>query len=71
MVSYEAVVGKVGVSQIFYLMSRGYSHSDALSMVVDGFIEPFTKELPLEYAVELNRFVKLQIEGTPYKSNGS
>jgi Fe-S cluster assembly protein SufB len=43
-------------------MSRGYSESDALSMVVEGFIEPFIKELPLEYAVELDRFVKLEIE---------
>ena len=50
-VSYEGTVGGVGVDEIFYLMSRGYAVSDALSMVLEGFIEPFIKELPLEYAV--------------------
>jgi Fe-S cluster assembly protein SufB len=62
MVSYEGTVGGARVDQIFYLISRGYTDSDALSMVVEGFIEPFIKELPLEYAVELNRFVKLEME---------
>jgi Fe-S cluster assembly protein SufB len=66
MVSYEGAVGGVGVDQIFYLMSRGYSESDALSMVVEGFIEPFIKDLPLEYAVELDRFVKLEMEHPPF-----
>ena len=59
-VSYEAVRGVI--DQTFYLMSRGYSESDALSMVVERFIEQFIKELPLEYAVELDRLVKLEME---------
>jgi Fe-S cluster assembly protein SufB len=61
-ISHEASVGKIGEDQIFYLMSRGFSESDALSLIVGGFIEPFTKELPMEYAVELNRLVKLEME---------
>jgi Fe-S cluster assembly protein SufB len=61
-ISHEATVGKIGQEQIFYLMSRGFSESDALSMIVGGFMEPFTKELPMEYAVELNRLVKLEME---------
>jgi Fe-S cluster assembly protein SufB len=63
-ISHEASVGKIGEDQIFYLMSRGFSESDALSMIVGGFMEPFTKELPMEYAVELNRLVKLEMEGS-------
>jgi Fe-S cluster assembly scaffold protein SufB len=59
-------VGGVGVDQIFYLMSRGYAVSDALSMVLEGFIEPFIKELPLEYAVDLDRFLKLETEHPPF-----
>jgi Fe-S cluster assembly protein SufB len=46
------------------LMSRGFSESDALSLIVGGFMEPFTKELPMEYAVELNRMVKMEMEGS-------
>ena len=61
-ISHEPSVGKIGEDQIFYLMSRGFSESDALSLIVGGFIEPFTKELPMEYAVELNRLVKLEME---------
>jgi len=61
-ISHEASVGKIGEDQIFYLMSRGFSESDALSLIVGGFIEPFTKELPMEYAVELDRLVKLEME---------
>jgi len=61
-ISHEASVRKIGEDQIFYLMSRGFSESDALSLIVGGFIEPFTKELPMEYAVELNRLVKLEME---------
>jgi Fe-S cluster assembly protein SufB len=61
-ISHEASVGKIGEDQIFYLMSRAFSESDALSLIVGGFIEPFTKELPMEYAVELNRLVKLEME---------
>ena len=63
-ISHEATVGMIGDDQIFYLMSRGFSESDALSLIVGGFIEPFTKELPMEYAVELNRLVKLEMEGS-------
>jgi Fe-S cluster assembly protein SufB len=66
MVIYEGAAGGVGVNQIFYLMSRGYTVSDALSMVLEGFIEPFIKELPLEYAVELDRFLKLETEHSPF-----
>ena len=63
-VSHVATVGRIGEDQIFYLMSRGFSESDALSLIVGGFMEPFTKELPMEYAVELNRLVKLEMEGS-------
>ena len=63
-VSHEATVGKIGDDQIFYLMSRGFTESDALSLIVGGFMEPFTKELPMEYAVELNRLVKMEMEGS-------
>ena len=61
--SYESVIRKVGTDQMFYLMSRGYSESDALSMIVTGFIESFMKELPVECAVELSRFIRLELEG--------
>jgi Fe-S cluster assembly protein SufB len=63
-VGHEATVSKVGDEQIFYLMSRGLSESDAIAMIVNGFFEPFTKELPLEYAVELNRLIQLEMEGS-------
>ncbi|HBQ20339.1 MAG TPA: Fe-S cluster assembly protein SufB, partial [Deltaproteobacteria bacterium] len=63
-VGHEASVSKVGDEQLFYLTSRGISESDAVTMVVNGFIEPFTKELPLEYAVELNRLIQLEMEGS-------
>jgi Fe-S cluster assembly protein SufB len=63
-ITHEATVGKIGDEQIFYLMSRGFSESDALSLIVGGFMEPFTKELPMEYAVELNRLVKMEMEGS-------
>ena len=63
-VTHEATVGKIGDEQIFYLMSRGFSEEDALTLVVNGFIEPFTKELPMEYAVELNRLVKMEMDGS-------
>ena len=63
-ISHEATVGRIGEDQIFYLMSRGFSESDALSLIVGGFMKPFTKELPMEYAVELNRLVKLEMEGS-------
>lgn len=63
-VGHEATVGKVGEDQIFYLMSRGLSEAEALQMIIMGFIEPFTKELPMEYALELNRLIELEMEGS-------
>ena len=63
-VTHEATVGKIGDEQIFYLMSRGFSEEDALGLIVNGFMEPFTKELPMEYAVELNRLIKLEMDGS-------
>lgn len=63
-VGHEASVSKVGEEQLFYLMSRGLSQEEATTMVVSGFIEPFVKELPMEYAVEMNRLIQLQMEGS-------
>jgi Fe-S cluster assembly protein SufB len=63
-VGHEATVSKVGDDQIFYLMSRGLSEEEAMAMIVRGFIEPIAKELPMEYAVELNRLIELQMEGS-------
>jgi len=63
-VAHEAAVGKVGEEQLFYLMSRGLSEEEATNMIVSGFIEPIIKELPLEYAVELNRLIELEIENS-------
>ena len=62
-IEHEATVSKVSDSQLFYLMSRGIKEEDALQMIVMGFIEPFARELPMEYAVELNRLIKLNMEG--------
>ena len=61
-ITHEATVGKIGDEQIFYLMSRGFSEEEALSLIVNGFMEPFTKELPMEYAVELNRLIKIEMD---------
>jgi Fe-S cluster assembly protein SufB len=61
---HEATVSKVGEEQLFYLMSRGLSENEAYSMIVNGFIEPITKELPMEYAVELNRLIQLEMAGS-------
>src|SRR5438093_7083469 len=61
---HEATVSKVSDEQLFYLMSRGITRNEAETMIVNGFIEPFTKELPLEYAVELNRLIQLEMEGS-------
>ena len=61
---HEATVSKVSEDQLFYLMSRGLSEEEATRMIVMGFIEPFTKELPMEYAVEMNRLIKLEMEGS-------
>ncbi len=63
-VGHEASVTKVSEDQLFYLMSRGLSEDEANAMVVAGFIEPFVKELPMEYAVEMNRLIRLQMEGS-------
>ncbi|MUV05782.1 Fe-S cluster assembly protein SufB [Planococcaceae bacterium Storch 2/2-2] len=61
---HEAKVSKVSEEQLFYLMSRGISELDATEMIVMGFIEPFTKELPMEYAVEMNRLIRFEMEGS-------
>ncbi len=63
-VEHEATVSKIGEEQLFYLQSRGLSESDARTMIVNGFFEAFVKELPLEYAVELNRLIQLEMEGS-------
>ncbi|AXF56165.1 Fe-S cluster assembly protein SufB [Salicibibacter kimchii] len=61
---HEAKVSKVSEEQLFYLMSRGLSEEEATEMIVMGFIEPFTKELPMEYAVEMNRLIRFEMEGS-------
>ena len=63
-IGHEATVSKVADEQLFYLMSRGLPADEAAGLVVRGFIEPLVKELPMEYAVELNRLVMLQMEGS-------
>jgi Fe-S cluster assembly protein SufB len=63
-IGHEASVSKIGEEQLFYLMSRGLSQEEAATMVVSGFIEPLVKELPMEYAVEMNRLIQLQMEGS-------
>jgi len=63
-VEHEARVSKVAEEQLFYLTSRGLSEDDARLLIVNGFMEPFTKELPMEYAVELNRLIELEMEGS-------
>ncbi len=63
-IGHEASVSKVGEDQLFYLMSRGLTEAQATAMVVAGFIEPIVRELPMEYAVELNRLIELQMEGS-------
>jgi Fe-S cluster assembly protein SufB len=63
-VEHEARVSKIGEEQLFYLMSRGLSEEEASTMIVNGFIEPLVKELPMEYAVEMNRLIQLQMEGS-------
>jgi Fe-S cluster assembly protein SufB len=62
-VSHEASVSKVSEEQLFYLQSRGIDEQEATKMIVNGFVEPVVKELPMEYAVELNRLIELQLEG--------
>ena len=63
-IGHEASVSKLGDDQLFYLMSRGIKEEDAAKMVVNGFVEPIVKELPMEYAIELNRLIELQMEGS-------
>ena len=60
---HEASVSKVSDDQLFYLMSRGHTNDEAKAMIVNGFFEPFTKELPMEYAVELNKLLEMEMEG--------
>ncbi|MEZ6105527.1 MAG: SufD family Fe-S cluster assembly protein [Pirellulaceae bacterium] len=63
-IGHEASVSRIGEEQLFYLMSRGLGEAEASTMIVNGFIEPLVKELPMEYAVELNRLIQLQMEGS-------
>jgi len=63
-IGHEASVSRIGEEQLFYLTSRGLSEAEASTMIVNGFIEPLVKELPMEYAVELNRLIQLQMEGS-------
>jgi Fe-S cluster assembly protein SufB len=63
-VGHEASVSKIGEEQLFYLTSRGIAADEAMAMIVRGFIEPIAKELPLEYAVELNRLIEMEMEGS-------
>lgn len=63
-IEHEATVSKIGEEKLYYLMSRGLSEVEAMSLLVSGFIEPIVKELPMEYAVELNRLIELEMEGS-------
>ncbi len=63
-IEHEATVSKIGEEKLFYLMSRGLTEAEAMGLIVSGFIEPIVKELPLEYAVELNRLIELEMEGS-------
>jgi Fe-S cluster assembly protein SufB len=63
-IGHEATVSKIGEDQLFYLMSRGLSESQAMGMIVNGFIEPVVRTLPMEYAVEWSRLIELQMEGS-------
>ena len=63
-IQHEAYVSKLSEDQLFYLTSRGLSEESAAKMIVNGFVEPIVKELPMEYAVELNRLIELQMEGS-------
>ncbi len=63
-IAHEATVGRIGQEQLFYLMSRGLTEQEAINMIVSGFLEPVVKELPLEYAVELNRLIAMEMEGS-------
>lgn len=61
---HEATVSKVSEDQLFYLMQRGLDETEAMAMIVRGFVEPIARELPMEYALELNRLIELQMEGS-------
>ena len=61
---HEATVSKVSEDQLFYLRSRGLTEEEAMAMIVRGFVEPIARELPMEYALELNRLIEMQMEGT-------
>ena len=63
-VTHEATVSKVSDEQLFYLMSRGVNQDEAMNMIVRGFIEPISRELPMEYSVELNRLIAMEMEGS-------
>jgi Fe-S cluster assembly protein SufB len=63
-IAHEASVSRIQEEQLFYLMSRGISETEASTMIVNGFIDPLVKELPMEYAVEMNRLIELQMEGS-------
>ena len=63
-IEHEATVSKISEEQLFYLMSRGISEKEATQMIIMGFIEPFSRELPMEYAVELNQLIKMDMEGS-------
>jgi Fe-S cluster assembly protein SufB len=63
-IAHEASAGKISEEDIFYLQTRGLSADEATSMVVNGFIEPIVKQLPLEYAVEMNRLIEMEMEGS-------
>ncbi|MFM7592470.1 MAG: SufD family Fe-S cluster assembly protein, partial [Isosphaeraceae bacterium] len=63
-IGHEASVSKIGEEQLFYLQSRGLSEAEASTLIVNGFIEPLVKELPMEYAVEMNKLIELQMEGS-------
>ena len=63
-IGHEATVSKIGDDQLFYLMSRGLTEAQAMGMIVNGCIEPVTRTLPMEYAVEWSRLIELQMEGS-------
>jgi len=63
-VAHEAPVGRIGVDEVFYLQTRGLDEAQAKGLIVSGFIDPITTELPLPYALELNRLVRLEMAGT-------
>jgi len=60
---HEATVSRISEDQLFYLMQRGLNEDEAAAMIVRGFVEPIARELPMEYAIELNRLIELQMEG--------